>query len=97
MYTEKDYKKFALALQKMCEEHKQGCEGCQFYNPSSEDEECSINEEPHLWDIEMNFREEIQKRIDALEELKEQGLYTDVDHAAQEAYEEALKIYEGVA
>lgn len=45
----------------------------------------------------MNFREEIQKRIDALEELKEQGLYTDVDHAAQEAYEEALKIYEGIA
>ena len=38
--------------------------------------------------------EKIVSEIDRLKELKENGLFTDVDNAALEAYEKVLKMYD---
>ena len=42
----------------------------------------------------MTFGEKIVAEIDKLKELKENGLFTDVDNAVLEAYEKVLKMYD---
>lgn len=42
----------------------------------------------------MTFGEKIVSEIDRLKELKENGLFTDVDNAVLETYEKVLKMYD---